>query len=83
MLALAIMPVAVSVALSLSPLAVGAYLTVTVHDLPGPRLFPVQLSVVVNADPPGGVIVSAHEALPPEFSSVNVTSFDSPVLSVP
>lgn len=66
-------PVAVSVAVSLSPLPVGAYWIVTLHDLSGPRLRPVHVSaVVVNAVEPGSVTVIAPEALPPVLLSVNV-----------
>jgi hypothetical protein len=58
MLALACSPMAVRVALSLSPFVVGAYSTVTWHDLLGPRLRPLQPSLVTeNAVPL--VLVSA------------------------
>jgi hypothetical protein len=66
-------PVAASVAVSFSPLLAGAYWTVTLHDMPGPRLRPVQVSaVVLNALAAGSVMVSAPEALPPVLVSLNV-----------
>jgi hypothetical protein len=63
---------AVSVAVTL-PLLAGANCTVTVHDLPGPKLVSVQVSaVIVNAADPGTVTVSTLLPLPPELASVNV-----------
>ena len=60
---------AVSVAPA-APVAVGANCTVTLHDLPGPRLVPVHVSAVtVNAADPGRVIFSALLADPPVFSA--------------
>lgn len=76
-----------SVAVSPSPVLVKEYWTVTVHDLPGPRLVPVQVSEVVEnvADPPAPdtAILSAELALPPEFFSVNVCVKVLPGLTVP
>jgi hypothetical protein len=71
------LPIAVRLVLSLPPDPL--YRTVTVHDLLGPRLVPLQLSTVfVNAlgDPETGdsVIASAPVAAPPEFVSLNVLS---------
>jgi len=64
--------IAVSVAVSFSALLAGAYWTVMLQDLPGPRLRPVQVSAVaVNAAEPGSVIVIAPEALSPVLVSVN------------
>ena len=63
---------AVSVAVSVAVLLAGAYWTVMLQDLPGPRLRPVQVSAVaVNAAEPGSVIVIAPEALSPVLVSVN------------
>jgi hypothetical protein len=63
----------VSVAVSLCPAVVGAYATLTAHDLLGPRLVPVQASdVIENADDPDSKIVSIPDAEPPEFVSVKV-----------
>jgi hypothetical protein len=51
----------------------GLYSTVTVHDFLGPRLLPLHTSAVIVNGPGSGetVTVSAAEAEPPEFVSVN------------
>jgi hypothetical protein len=65
-------PLAVSAALS-TPLVVGAYLTVTLHDFPGPRADAVQLACVdVNAADPESETVNVPVEEPPELVSVNV-----------
>src|SRR5579859_7008328 len=70
--AVAFLLAAVSVAVTV-PGLVGANCTVTVHDLPGPRLVPVQVSAVtVNSADPGSVTFSAPLAVRPELASVNV-----------
>jgi hypothetical protein len=67
------LPITLSVALSLAPSLVGAYCTVTLHDLFGPRLPAVHVSAVVeNADAPVSDTVIAPVAAPPELVSVNV-----------
>src|SRR5215472_15212336 len=66
-LALAALPIALSVALTLPPLLVGAYSTVSVQDMLGPRLLPLHPSwVLVKADDPDWVSVSGPVALRPE-----------------
>lgn len=71
--ALSFLPVAVRVALSLVPVVVGAYVTVTLHILFGPRLVAVQLSArFVKATEPDKETVNATVAEPPEFLSTNV-----------
>ena len=53
--------------------AVGAYWTVTLHDLPGPRAVPVQASaVIVNVAEPESEALSMPVAEPPELVSTNV-----------
>jgi hypothetical protein len=86
-LALAWVAVAVRVALSVSPAVVGAYFTVTVHDCPGPRLIPTQLSAVIVK---GGELdrvtfLIAPEALSFEAVRTNVTELvaPAPASSVP
>ena len=65
------LPAAVSVADTL-PAAAGLNCTVTVHDLPGPRLVPEHPSAVtVNAAAPGTVTARSALADPPVFFSVN------------
>ncbi|HEU4734271.1 MAG TPA: hypothetical protein VFT22_40545 [Kofleriaceae bacterium] len=67
------MLVALSVAVSLAPAALGLYWIVTLHDLFGPRLVALQLSAVfVNAAELDRLMVSAPVAEPPELVSVNV-----------
>jgi hypothetical protein len=84
MLAFACTPVAVRVALSLSPFVVGAYRTVTLQDFFGPRLLSVHSSLVIeNAEEADNVTVNAPEALPPELVSLKVSDFASPASSVP
>src|SRR3954452_20220512 len=56
-LAASLWPLAPSAALSLSPAALGVYCTVTLHDFLGPRLVPVQPSVVTVNDDPDSAIV--------------------------
>jgi hypothetical protein len=83
-LELSALPLAVSVALSLYPLLFGAYSMVSVQDLLGPRLLPLQRSwVIVKAEGPDSVIESLPVALPPQLVSVNVTDFVVPAASVP
>jgi hypothetical protein len=82
-LAVPVLPVAVSVALSVWPGVVGAYCTVTLHDFFELRLIPLQVStVLVNADEPARVTVSVPLALP-EF--VRVSAWDTfwPAFTVP
>jgi hypothetical protein len=81
---LGFLPDALSVAVSLAPAVVGAYWMVTVHDLFGPRLLAVHVSVVFeNADEPVSETVSAAVAEPPEFVSVNVFDAVVPASIVP
>jgi hypothetical protein len=71
--AAAFLPDASSVAGVLTPDAVGAYWTVTIHDLLGPKLVPVQPSdVTVNVPGPDSDTVSAADAELPVLVSVNV-----------
>jgi hypothetical protein len=71
--AAAFLPDASSVAGSLTPDAVGAYCTVTMHDFLGPKLVPVQPSAVtVNAPGPDKATVNAADAEPPVLVSMNV-----------
>ena len=67
------MPLAVvSVAVSAWPGMAGVYRTVTLHDLFGPRLVPVQLSaVLVKAPEPASVIFSTAVAESPKLVRVN------------
>jgi hypothetical protein len=82
--AAAFLPDALSVAGSLTPDAVGAYRSVTTHDLSGPRLVPVQPSdVTVNVAGPDNDTVNAAVAEPPVFISVNVCDWTSPTPTVP
>jgi hypothetical protein len=83
-LAADLVPVAVSVAVSLWPATVGAYWTVTLHDLPGPMAAAVQESAVfVNAPDPVSEIVSAPVPEPPVFVSVNACEAVWPGATVP
>jgi hypothetical protein len=67
-------PLAFRVAESLAPHAEGVYVTVTVHDLPGPSEVPVQASdMIENGDGLGSDTVSMAVAEPPELVSVNVS----------
>ena len=76
--------VAVSVALSVWPLVVGAYWTVTLHDLFGFSFVPSQVSpVLVNAEEPVRVIFSAEVAVPPELIRVNAWDTVWPGFRVP
>src|SRR5258708_3668017 len=78
-----LMLTAVSVAVSV-PVLDGANCTVTVQDLPGPRLVPVQVSVVIaNATGPDSATVSARAAVPPVLASVSVCDAVCPVVTVP
>lgn len=78
--------VAVNVAESLSPFAVKAYETETVHVFFGPRLVAEHASaVMVNPDDPDArvrVTFSAEVAVPPVFVSVNVW-LEEPLKTVP
>jgi hypothetical protein len=68
----------------LCPLLVGAYWTVSVQDLLGPRLLPLHpLLLIVKAEDPDSAIVSGPVALPPVLVSVKVTDFVDPVECVP
>lgn len=75
--------VAESVAVSVSPADVNAYVTDTLHDLPLPRLVPEHRSLlsVKPADPVAIVsaIFSADVAVPPELVSVKVCGCESPL----
>ena len=63
----------------IGPTARGANRTVTVHDLPGPRLVPVQVSAAtLKAAEPATETVKTPEALPPLLASVNTRSGVSP-----
>jgi hypothetical protein len=76
--------VAVSVALSVWPLVAGAYWTVTLHDLFAFTLAPLQVSpILVNAEEPARVILSAEVAMLPELVSVNVWDAVWPAFRVP
>src|SRR5262245_54566050 len=80
------LPLASSVAARAGPDAVGAYSTVTVHDLRGPRLVSLQVSSVIESSGgPVSVTVSAADADPPELVSVNVceTVFPTPTRPKP
>ena len=80
MLALAggLLPFAANVAM-LWPAVVGAYWTVTLHDLPGPRAVPVQASaVIVNSAAPPSETLSIPVAALPELVSANVCDSASP-----
>ncbi len=58
--------------------------TITVQDLPGPRLAPAHVSATtVNAAGPDSVIVIAPEADPPELASVSVCDAVCPVVTSP
>src|SRR5215468_3951658 len=82
-LAVPVLPVAVSVALSVWPGVAGAYCTVTLHDFFEPRLIPVQVSaVLVNADDPAKVTPSIPLTLP-EFVRVNTWDTFWPAFTVP
>jgi hypothetical protein len=64
----------------------GANRTVTVHVWPGPRLVPVQVSLVMKNSTEGNgdrLIVSVPVAAPPELVSVNVCDAVCPVNNVP
>src|SRR6478735_8919477 len=77
------LPTAANVA-ETGPTARGANRTVTEHDLPGPRLAPVQVSAVtVNAAAPAAEMVKAPEALPPLFTRVNARSGLPPIDTKP
>ena len=66
------------------PAVVGAYWTVTLHDLRGPRAVPVQASaVIVNSVVLPSETLSAPVAAPPEFLSVNVCDAAWPTLTAP
>ena len=75
-LALACSPVAVRVALSLSPFVVGAYWTVTWQNLLGPRLRPLQPSLVIENAVPLVFVSATAASVPvddlPVLVSVNV-----------
>src|SRR6476620_6037299 len=72
-------PTAANVA-ETGPTARGANRTVTVHDLPGPRLVPVQVSAAtLKAAEPATETVKAPEALPPLLASVNTRSGLAPI----
>src|SRR6516225_9665151 len=74
---------AVSVAAGV-PVRAGANRTVTVHDVPGPRLVAVQVSaVMVNAADPDSVTVTARLALPPVLASVTVWAAAWPTVTCP
>jgi hypothetical protein len=82
--AAAFLPDASSVAGTLTPDAVGAYWTVTIHDFLGPKLVPVQASdVTVNVPGPDSDTISAADAEPPVLVSVNVCIVTSPTPTVP
>jgi len=67
-LAEAFVPLAVSVALSLSPALEGVYVTVTLQDFPGPSLVPLQPSAAsLNTVEVESVIVSEPVADVPEL----------------
>src|SRR4051812_6048253 len=79
-----LVPVAVSVAASLWPATAGAYSTVTLHECPGPRPFPVQASAVfVKAPDPASAIVSPPDPEPPAFLTVNACDDVCPGATVP
>src|SRR5215470_3572059 len=66
------------------PGAAGPNRTVTVHVWPGPRLVPVQVSLVMkNSCEPFDDTVSGPMAAPLELASVNVCEAVFPVNSVP
>src|SRR5215467_5791447 len=74
---------AVSVAVT-TPVLGGENCTVTVHDLPGPRSVPLQVSVVtVKATEPDSMTLSSGTADPPVFASVNVCAPDCPTVTSP
>jgi hypothetical protein len=75
--------VARSVAVSVSPSLVGAYSTLTEHDLPLAGRLPLQsLVVMVNADEPDSVGgVKSPEARPPEFVSAKVVEALCPAVA--
>jgi hypothetical protein len=80
----AFFPVAMNVAVSVWPAAVGAYSTVTAHDFFGPRLVPVQASdVIENASEPESATFSAPDAEPPEFLSVKAFEAVCPGVTAP
>jgi hypothetical protein len=82
--AAALLPAASSVAGALTPDAIGAYRTVTMHDFLGPRLVPVQPSdVTVNVPGPDNETFSAADAEPPVLVSLNVWGLVSPTPTVP
>src|SRR5215471_16508630 len=67
-----------------APVPDGANCTVTVHDLPGPRLVPVQVSaVIVNAGGPDSATLTAPAADPPVLASVNICDAVCPVVTAP
>jgi hypothetical protein len=73
---------AVNVAVT-APGAVGAKRTETVHALPGPRLGGQVSVVIVNTADPDTRKVSAPDARPPVFTSVNALSGRSPTETWP
>jgi hypothetical protein len=78
------LPDTVNVPVSLTPLVVGAYVTVTLHVRGRPRLTPVQPSAVIeNDDDPRSDALNAPVAEPPLFASTNVSDADEPVATVP
>ena len=67
-----------------APTPVGVNRTVTVQDLPGPKLVPEQVSAVtLNAVDPNTWTVSELDARPPVLASVNTRSGFSPTATCP
>jgi hypothetical protein len=75
------LPAAVKVAVTV-PRLVGANRTLTMQDLPGPRLLPLQRSPMMeNAAAPASLTFSRPVARPPELASVNLWDAVSPVVT--
>src|SRR5262249_3271739 len=74
---------AVSAAVSV-PVLFGLNCTVTVQDLPGPKLIPVQLlAATANAAGPDNATVTARVGDPPVLASVNVCEAVCPIMTPP
>jgi hypothetical protein len=66
------------------PVPVGANLTVTRHDFPGPRLVPVHLSTdTLNAEEPDTVMVMSPVPDLPVLNSVTVSESVWPTMTEP